>query len=475
MRHTIDNIRDAIYGLDEKFEIEGGKKVPAINLDNGATTPPFKVVIEDINKKLLRYGSIGRGKGQKSQITSKIYKKGYKTVKKFVGADSNDYTVFYVNSTTDGMNKLASALITSPSDIVISTRMEHHANDLPWRERAKVYYVDVKEDGRLDIEGYYALLKEFGHKVKYVTVTAASNVTDYVNDVHTIAGIAHSFGAKIIVDGAQIIAHRKFSMIGKNPVENIDFFVFSAHKMYSPFGGGAVVGLKEMLTRKEDPKNPKDPEHWKHNNSLVRHIPCFYGGGMVDSVLDNDVVYTGTHEIFEAGSPNYPGVVGMLKAMEVLTEVGFDNIEAHEQKLLKIAIEGLSKIPNVTLYGDSTNYDDRVGTVAFNIDSKFNTEVAELLAEKRAIAVRDRAFCAHPYVRRLTNVIQSDMDSTCGGREAPEGMVRASFGIYTNEDDVKALIQTVKLIAETIAPSDNGSLERILSASYASDMPNDRG
>ncbi len=463
MKHTIDNIRDAIYGLEAEVEIEGKKKVPAINLDNGATTPPFKAVMEDISQKLLLYGSIGRGKGQKSQITSDIYTKGYETVKKFVGADTDDYTVFYVNSTTDGMNKLASALIKSTSDIVVSTRMEHHANDLPWRERANVYYVDVKEDGRLDIGQYDSLLRKFGGKVKYVTVTAASNVTGYVNDVHAIAEIAHKYGAKIIVDGAQIIAHRKFSMIGKNPAENIDFFVFSAHKMYSPFGGGAVVGLKDMLTGQE-----YDPEPWIHNNSIIRHIPCFYGGGMVDSVLDDDVIYTKTHEVFEAGSPNYPGVAGMLKAMEILTEVGFDNIEAHEQKLLERAIKGLSEIPNVILYGDSIKYDDRVGTVAFNIDSIFNTIVADSLAKKRAIAVRDRAFCAHPYVRRLTNVIQANTDNACG-REAPEGMVRASFGIYTNEADIDALIETVKLIEQSKVDIDKTSLE------YTSNMPNDRG
>lgn len=469
MKYTIDNIRDAIYGLDEVFEIEGGEKVPAINLDNGATTPPFKDVIKDINEKLLCYGSIGRGKGHKSQISSEIYTKGYEIVKKFVGADSDNYTVFYANSTTDGMNKLASALITSPNDIVISSRMEHHANDLPWRERAKVYYVDVDEDGRLNTGEYFALLKKFGGKVKYVTITAASNVTGYVNDVHAIARVAHSFGAKIIVDGAQIVAHRKFSMIGKEPDENIDFFVFSAHKMYSPFGGGAVVGLKDMLTGESDTH-----EHWINNNSIVRHIPHFYGGGMVDSVLDDDVIYTGSQEVFEAGSPNYPGVVGMLKAMEILTEVGFDAIEAHEQKLLKIAIEGLSEISGVTLYGDSTKYDDRVGTVAFNIDSIFNSVVADLLAKKRAIAVRDRAFCAHPYVRRLTGLIrQSNTDNACG-RDAPEGMVRASFGIYNNEEDVRALIETVKLIADSAANLDFTLLERNVFA-VASNMPNDRG
>ena len=185
-----------------------------------------------------------------------------------------------MNNTTDGLNKLASALITSPDDVVLCTRMEHHANDLAWRERCKTIYAEVDEQGRIIYDEIERCLKE--NKVKYVAVTAASNVTGYVTDVHRVAKLAHQYGAQIIVDGAQIVSHRAFSMMGNTPEENIDYFVFSAHKMYSPYGGGAVVGLTQVLND---------------------HMPKFYGGGTVDIVADDWVRYKDAPAAYEAAKP----------------------------------------------------------------------------------------------------------------------------------------------------------------------------
>ncbi|MBQ1758010.1 MAG: aminotransferase class V-fold PLP-dependent enzyme, partial [Erysipelotrichaceae bacterium] len=162
-----------------------------------------------------------------------MYNETRDTVLKFLNADPDIYTCFYVNSTTDGLNKLASALVESEDDLILATRIEHHANDLSWRERCKVIYAEVDEQGRVIYEDIERLLTENEGKVKYVTITAASNVTGYVTDVHRVAKMAHAHGARIIVDGAQIVAHREFSMKGATPDEDIDFFVFSAHKMYS--------------------------------------------------------------------------------------------------------------------------------------------------------------------------------------------------------------------------------------------------
>ena len=413
----MNKIRDMIFGLNTLVELESGEAVPAINLDNAATTPPFKQVVKEIEQQLLCYGSIGRGKGQKSEHSTDVYTDGREIVKDFVGAN-DDYTVFYVNSTTEGMNKLASALIESPEDIILTTRMEHHANDLPWRERAKVVYADVDQDGRLIMEDIRRLLAHYQGAIKYVSVTAASNVTGYVNDVHEIAKLAHQYGAKIIVDGAQIVAHREFSMLGKTPEEHIDFFVFSAHKMYSPFGGGAVVGLTEVLDQ---------------------HIPEFYGGGMVKAVCDDAVVYLPAPDRYEAGSPNYPGVVGMLKAMELLKYIGFDFIKNHEQTLLRRALNRLKKMPGVILYGDNEQIADRVGIIAFNLQDLSNEEVADFLADHHAIAVRHAAFCAHPYVRRLTNEL--DESTPC---QSPTGMVRISFGIYNDEADIDCFLDAIE-------------------------------
>ena len=277
--YTSKKIREMVHGLD--VPVKG--YCPAINLDNAATTPPFKEVIDAISDKLLMYGSIGRGTGQKSVYTSEVYETGRAAVKEFFGLEPDDetYTVIYTNNTTDGLNKLASALIEdSKQDVsVICTRMEHHANDLPWRLRldaGRIFYAETDNMGRLDVSDIERLLQE-NKCVKYVCVTAASNVTGYVNDVHIIAKIVHSYGAKIIVDGAQIVAHRKFNMLGNSPDENIDFFVFSAHKMYSPFGGGAIIGLTDVLSK---------------------HTPRFYGGAMVSAVYDCNVDFSPLSDMY---------------------------------------------------------------------------------------------------------------------------------------------------------------------------------
>ena len=180
-------VYDRIVGLGALVELSNGDMTPAINLDNAATTPPLIDVAEEIRNKMNCYGSIGRGKGQKSELSSEVYTGGREAVKNFVGANHDKYTAIYVNNTTDGINKLASALITSNRDIVLTTRMEHHANDLPWRERCRTVYADVDEKGRLCIDSIERLLEKFDGKIKLVAVTAASNVTGYVNDVHKIS------------------------------------------------------------------------------------------------------------------------------------------------------------------------------------------------------------------------------------------------------------------------------------------------
>lgn len=416
--YTIDNIRGFIVGVDDPVELPDGSKKVMVNFDNAATTPALKPVMEEVDSKLKTYGSIGRGFSAKSNISTEIYENTRDKVLSFVNCSYPEYTCVYVNSTTDGLNKLASALITSKNDIVLATRMEHHSNDLSWRNRCKVIYADVDDQGRIKYDEIEKLLKK--NKVKYVTVTAASNVTGYVTDVHRIAKMAHKYGAKIIVDGAQIVAHRSFSMTGNTPDENIDFFVFSAHKMYSPYGGGAIVGLTD---------------------ELGKHMPKFYGGGIVDIVTDNTVTYTDAPHLYEAGSPNYPGVVGLGKSIDVLNEVGFESISAHEQKLMKKMIDGLKQRKNVVIYGDIDDISDRVGVITF----KFTDINSALLATKLANAgagTRRGAFCAHPYVWRLMGVSneQARIYEGCDSAKTP-GMIRVSFGIYNTEEEVDEFLR----------------------------------
>ncbi len=414
--YTIDNIRDYIVGIDTPIELANGKKQPLINFDNAATTPAFKAVQDAINEELEMYGSIGRGYSQKSNHSTDVYNSVRDKVIQFLGADPETYTCFYTNSTTDGLNKLASALVENKNDIVLTTRIEHHANDLSWRERCKVIYAEVDDQGRVIYDDIERLLKK--NKVKIVSISAASNVTGYVNDVHRVAKMAHKYGAKLVVDGAQIVAHRKVEMLGdiNDPDDDIDFIAFSAHKMYSPYGGGAVVGL---------------------TSELNEHMPTFYGGGTIMVVGDDWQVYKQAPAVYEAGSPNYPGVVGLGKAIDVLSTIGMDKIQAHEKVLNRKVIDGLKTLPNVIIYGDSEYIDDRVGVISFNFHDINTMFLAEQLSQLGGVATRRGAFCAHPYVWRLMGIDDETARGFANCSDAnTAGMVRLSFGIYNNEDEV---------------------------------------
>ena len=426
MNITIDNVRSFVTGVDEPVTLEDGTLRPLINFDNAATTPALVQVVDTVSRELMMYGSIGRGFSLKSDYSTKLYGGIREKVLQFTGADPREYTCFFVSNTTDGLNKLASALITDRNDVVLATRMEHHSNDLPWRERCRVVYADVDEQGRLDYKMIEDKLQE--NEVKYVTVTAASNVTGYITDVHRIAALAHEYGAGIIVDGAQIISHRKFSVLGKTPEENIDFFVFSSHKMYSPFGSGAVIGLTDVLNG---------------------HMPEFYGGGIVRLVADNWQKYERAPAVYEAGSANYPGVAGMGKAMDVLREIGFDSIEKHEQTLMRRLIGGLKKFDNMVIYGDTENISDRVGVVSFNISDINSYFLAEALANRGGIGLRRGAFCAHPYVWRLMHIPEDDLRGFVKCRDAnTPGMIRVSFGIYNTEEEVDSFLEILEKVSK---------------------------
>lgn len=420
-KYTIDNIRDQVVGLNEQMELENGKKTVVTNFDNAATTPALQPVMDEVNEKLNTYGSIGRGFSPKSDYSTDLYNNTRDKVLEFVGADPAMYTVFYVNNTTDGLNKLASALIEDKSDVILTTRIEHHSNDLPWRESGTVIYAEVDDQGRVMYDEIEKQLKN--SKVKYVSVTAASNVTGYVTDVHRVAKLAHKYGAKIIVDGAQIVAHRKFSMMGESEDENIDFFVFSAHKMYAPYGGGAVVGLTD---------------------ELMSHMPKFYGGGTIHIVGDEWVEYAEAPKSYEAGSPNYPGVVAMGKAIDILEEIGFDKIEEHEKALNQRLVDGLLKIDNAIVYGDAEDLSDRVGVITFNFSDVNSYLVAEQLSKNYGIATRRGAFCANPYVWRLYGLSDEEVRNfaECSDVNTP-GMIRVSFGIYNTEEEVDYLLKVL--------------------------------
>ena len=418
--------RSEFIGLDEEVQLADGTKKPAINFDNGATTPSLVSALEAIQTHLPMYGSIGRGKGQKSGWSTEQFNNVRPVVLDFFGAPADTYTCAFSGTATDGLNKISGALC-KPDSVVLTTRSEHHANDLTWRAHAgEVRYVEVDELGRLRMEEFEQQLAD--RQVNVVSVQAASNVTGYVHDVHEIARLAHEAGAIMVVDGAQIASHRAFSLKGETEDQYIDFFVCSAHKMYAPFGGGCIIGKTSLMNE---------------------HVPAYRGGGMVDVVTDYDVTWLESPDLWEAGSPNYLGAITLGKSCEALKQVGFDAIEAHEQTLLRRALDGLSQISGVTLYADSNSIEDRVGVLTFNVDAVPAADVAERLANEWAIAVRQGEFCAHPLCHRLMGYTDEQI---LAERDKPDfsapAMVRVSMGMYNTEQDVDTLIEAVGKIAQ---------------------------
>ncbi|WP_066894984.1 aminotransferase class V-fold PLP-dependent enzyme [Clostridium nigeriense] len=419
---TNNSFRHLFIGLDKKVPIYDSNNIIPINFDNAATTPVFKSVLDRITKACELYGAIGRGLGQKSEYSTKVYSESRDYILDFFKASKNKYTVIFVNNTTEGINRLSNMLIEDKNHIVITTRMEHHSNDLPWRGKCILKYIEVDENGRLKLDELEYLLEKYHGLVKYVTITAASNVTGYVNNLSYISKLVHKYNAKLIVDGAQIVAHKKLDFTETL----IDYLVFSAHKMYAPFGSGAIIGLKEEFERL---------------NSDLK------GGGTVDAVLDYSEVLLPPPEKDEAGSPNFFGAIALVEAMKELNNIGYETIENNEKILLNYALKGLNSIKDVITYGDNYKIDDRLGIVVFNIKNIYHAENAKLLASLRAIAVRQGAFCAHPYVKRLLKIndIESSrylVDSSC---KMP-GMVRASFGIYNSIREIDIFLNTIELI-----------------------------
>ncbi len=435
--YSLNTLQDKVIGLKQPIKLEDGTMRPQTHFNNAATTLEFQYVSDTIQEKKKMYAAVERSDSQKSSYTSYIYNSTRDKVIEFFGADPAKHTCFYTESTTDGLNKLASALVTSKKDIVLATRIEHHSNDLSWRERCKVKYAEVDSKGRVKYNELKKILKKYNKKkkngkrkkkIKVVSITAASNVTGYVTDVHKVAKLAHKYGAKLVVDGAQIVAHRKFSMVGniKDSKDDIDFFAFSAHKMYSPEGGGAVIGLTKELNK---------------------HRPMFYGGGTIKVVGDNWVYWKKSPSVYEAGSPDYLAVVGMGAAIDCLNTIGMNNIQAHEQVLIKKLIAGLKKLPKVIIYGDTVNVSDKTGVVAFNFHDINTAFLAERLAKNSGIDTRRGAFCAHPYVWRLMGISDKTAKGFANCDDAnTAGMVRISFGAYSTEADLDYFFEQIPTV-----------------------------
>ncbi|MGH4125169.1 MAG: aminotransferase class V-fold PLP-dependent enzyme [Clostridium sp.] len=426
-REDSTSYRDLILGINKKVPLISGKSVTAINFDNAATTPPFKSVMEDVVRFAPWYSSIHRGEGFKSQLTTKLYEESRNIVSKFVKADCNN-TVIYVKNSTEAYNKLSNLLYEpSSKNVILSTAMEHHSNDLPWRDKFIVDYISTDASGRLSLEDLEAKLNKYNNYIKLVTITGASNVTGYKNPIYNIAKLVHRFGSKLLVDGAQLIPHAPFIMNNKNSEYNIDFLIFSAHKMYAPFGIGVLIGPKCVFD--------------KCNPDLV-------GGGTVDIVTHDFIKWNESPQRHEAGSPNVIGAIALTSAIKTLNKIGMNNVEHVEKRLTAYAISQIKNIPNLKIYCDTSKEVERVSLIPFNIDGIHHATVAKILSYEWGISVRSGCFCAQPYMASLLNISSEFSSNLIANPDLNRpGMVRISFGLYNSYSEIDILAYALNKIS----------------------------
>ncbi len=415
---TTADLRREIVGINTKVPLLDGSSRRYIFLDNAASTPTFRSVLRTIEEFMPWYSGVNRGLGFKAVVSTEVYNQTHRAAGEFVGADLSQNVVLFGKNTTECVNQLSRHFHFLENDIVLTTLMEHHSNDLPWRKYAKVIHSGILDDGSVDLAALRQQLKIHAGKIKLVAISGASNVTGICNPVHEVAEWAHEIGAKIFVDAAQLVAHRPVNILPNDHPQHIDFIAYSAHKLYAPFGIGVLIGPSEFF---------------------AGDTPDFVGGGTVSYVGIDEVEWTGLPHREEAGSPNVVGAVALSESIAMLRSVGMQAIADHEHHLLEYAIPKMEKLPGVLIYGPVRNVKNKVGVIPFNIEDMDHSLVATILSTEGGVGVRNGNFCAQVYMRALLHVSQEDEKmkraSRCDSPILP-GMVRASFGCYNNEEDV---------------------------------------
>jgi len=404
-----------------------------VALDNAASTPPFAAVLAAVSRAAEWYGSVHRGAGFKSHVSTDKYEGARYAVHRFLRADPAHNTVLFTRNTTDAINHLASSLPLPPGAVVLVSGMEHHSNDLPWRKVARVVHVAAAADGRLDEADLRAQLRRHRERVAVLAVTGASNVTGIVNPVHRWARWAHEAGARIVVDAAQLAPHRPIDVRADADPEHLDVVAFSGHKMYAPFGCGVLMAPAALFRGGE---------------------PYQVGGGTVDAVGLDYVSWTGLPDREEAGTPNVLGAVALAAAIQAYGELGWEAILEHERRLTSSLLSSIAAVPGITIYGDgdAARAAERLGVVAFNLRGIPHATVAAILADEWGIGTRSGCFCAHPYLKRLLNLspaaaARAEQRILAGDRSEAPGAVRASLGLQSSEEDVEVLAEALHAIA----------------------------
>jgi cysteine desulfurase / selenocysteine lyase len=428
----ITDLRSEIVGVDQLVPLLDGTQETYVNLDNAASTPPFKKVQEKVDEVFKWYSSVHRGAGFKSLLSTQLFEQAREIALDFVGADEDHDVIIFARNTTEALNLLAKRFPFEPGDMVLTTGMEHHSNDLPWRAQAEVLHAAILPDGSLDMQDFQDKLEKNAQHIKLVAVTGASNVSGYMPPIYDIAEIAHKYGAMVSVDCAQLLPHRKVDMLSPDSPRHLDFIQFAAHKVYAPLGSGGLVGPREFFNRGE---------------------PDYRGGGTVEIVTLDEVMWTSSPEKDEAGSPNVIGAVALAASLKFLDQIGMDTIAAHEAELTRYALGKLTSLPGIKVFGstDLSKVEDRVGAIPFQVEGLQHGLVAAILGFEGGIGVRDGCFCAHPYILRLLNITDVEyahFHEQVQNRNRADlpGLIRMSFGCYSNTDDVDRLVNMLERI-----------------------------
>jgi selenocysteine lyase/cysteine desulfurase len=435
-KYTIKNIQKYIIGNDIEVPIINNKHIKCINFDNAASTPILKPVADYIINYFPWYSSVHRGTGFKSILSTQLYDICHERTGRFFGANTKDNSIIFTKNTTEAINKLSFRLNLQKDDVVLTSIMEHHSNDLPWRPKCNLEHIKINNKGGLDVNHLESLLKKYNTKIKLITFTGASNVTGQINPIYEIASMAHNQGIPILVDAAQLAPHRKINMLSNDHPSHIDYLACSGHKMYAPFGGGALIGNKE---------------------TFQKGAPEYSGGGTIKSVTAQRVYWAQPPEKDEAGSPNTIGAIALKKSMDILDELNMDEIAKHEFALTNKIIKNLKDNPKIILYGDlySLSPDKRVGVITFNIKELNHALVSAILSYEYGIAVRSGCFCAHPYIHELLGlnthkIYMQQKQILHSNFYNVVGMVRVSFGMYNSLKEVDSFLSAINDILHNL-------------------------
>ncbi|MCK9248974.1 MAG: aminotransferase class V-fold PLP-dependent enzyme [Solirubrobacteraceae bacterium] len=393
-----------VLGADLHVPLLSGESVRYVNLDYAATAPALRTVADRVAEVLPIAGSVHRGAGLPSQAASALYESARAAIGRAVGARADDHVVI-VRNTTDATNLLARALPADTGDVV-TLDVEHHANALPWRiagHRWVEHAPTVEQTvSRLD-EALTA------RPTALLAITGASNVTGELLPLRRIVALAHARGARVLVDAAQLAPHRRIDLAALDA----DYLALSGHKLYAPYGAGALVGRADWLDVA---------------------APYLAGGGAVLDVRTDGTAWATGPRRHEAGTPNLAGTVALAAALEALARLedpvtGVDRRAEHEEALRRRVEVGLDAIPGVRRVSVWSDAPGAIGVVAFAVDGYAPGHVGAYLSAEHGIGVRDGRFCAHPLLARL------GLDG---------GALRASFGVGSCAEDADRLVAAIE-------------------------------